>query len=211
MLGTRPDVAFAVIKMSQFSSNPTEEHLQKALYIVRHLSSSQDLCILYFGHGDQNSLCAYSDTDWTGDVETSRSTPRYAIFLGNSIVSCLSRWQQQVTLSSTEAEYCGMTEVAKQLHWIRNVYEELRFKIGPLPLCVDNQGAMFLTSNAAQEGQTKHVRMTDHYICESVEFGEIKLYYVPMDQQFTDIFMKNLGKQKFEDGRRSLQLIPFQS
>ena len=34
MLGTRPDIAFSVIKMSQFSSNPSEEHLQKALYIV---------------------------------------------------------------------------------------------------------------------------------------------------------------------------------
>jgi len=39
MLGTRPDIAFVVIKMLQFSSNPTEEHLQKALYIVRYLSS----------------------------------------------------------------------------------------------------------------------------------------------------------------------------
>jgi len=34
MLGTRPDLAFSVIKMSQFSANPTEEHLQKALYIA---------------------------------------------------------------------------------------------------------------------------------------------------------------------------------
>ena len=27
MLGTRPDVTFAVTKMSQFASNPTQEHL----------------------------------------------------------------------------------------------------------------------------------------------------------------------------------------
>jgi hypothetical protein len=125
MLGTRPDIAFAVIKMSQFSSNPTEEHLQKALYIVRYLSSSPDLCIMYSRTGNHNGLCAYSDTDWAGDVETSRSTTGYAIFLGNGIVSWLSRQQQRVTLSSTEAEYCGMTETAKQLRWIRNIYEEL--------------------------------------------------------------------------------------
>ena len=37
MLGTHPDIAFSVIKMSQFSSNPSEEHLQKALYIVQYL------------------------------------------------------------------------------------------------------------------------------------------------------------------------------
>ena len=164
MLGTRPDISFAVIKMSQFSSNPTEEHLQKALYIVRYLSSSKELCIVYSGTGDSNGLCAYSDTDWAGDVETSRSTTGYAIFLGNGIVSWLSRRQRRVTLSSTEAEYCGMTETAKQLRWIRNLYEELGFKLGPLPLCVDNQGAIFLASNPAQEGRMKHVRMTEHFI-----------------------------------------------
>ena len=49
MLGTRPDISFAVIKMSQFSSNPTEEHLQKALYIVFYLSSFKELCIVYSG------------------------------------------------------------------------------------------------------------------------------------------------------------------
>ena len=56
MLGTRPDISFAVIKMSQFSSNPMEEHLQKALYIVRYLSSSKELCIVYSGTGDSNGL-----------------------------------------------------------------------------------------------------------------------------------------------------------
>jgi hypothetical protein len=91
MLGTRPDIAFAVIKMSQFSSNPTEEHLQKALYIVCYLSSSPDLCIMYSGTSNHNGLCAYSDIDWAGNVETSRSTTGYAIFLGNGIVSWLSR------------------------------------------------------------------------------------------------------------------------
>jgi hypothetical protein len=166
---------------------------------------------MYSGTGNHNGLCAYSDTDWAGDVETSRSTTGYAIFLGNGIVSWLSRRQRRVTLSSTEAEYCGMTETAKQLRWICNIYEELRFKLGPLPLCVDNQGAIFLASNPAQEGRTKHVQMTEHFIREAVEFGEIQLYYVPTDQQFADIFTKNLGKQKFKDGRKALRLRQFQS
>ena len=102
-----------------------------------------------------------------------------------------------------------MTKTVKQLCWIHNLYEELGFKLGPLLLCADNQGTIFLASNPAQEGRTKHIQMTEHFIQESVEFGEIKLYYVPTDQQFTDIFTKNLGKQKFEDGRKALQLICF--
>ena len=48
---------------------------------------------MYSGTGDSNGLCAYSDTDWAGDIETSHSTTGYAIFLGNGIVSWLSRQQ----------------------------------------------------------------------------------------------------------------------
>jgi hypothetical protein len=120
---------------------------------------------VYSGTGNHNGLCAYSDTDWAGDIETSCSTTGYAIFPGHGIVSWLSRQQQRVTLSSTEVEYCGMTETAKQLHWIRNIYKELHFKLGSLPLCVDNQDAIFLASNPAQEGQTKHIRRNPTLLC----------------------------------------------
>ena len=73
MLGTHPDIAQTVIKMSQFSSNPLEEHFQKALYIVRYLTGTKNLCIKYDG-ASKAGFVAYSDTDWAGDHETRRST-----------------------------------------------------------------------------------------------------------------------------------------
>ena len=100
-----------------------------------------------------------------------------------------------------------MTETAKQLQWICNVYEELGFKLDPLSLCVDNQGIVFLASNPAQEGHIKHTHISNHYICEAVELGEVKLYYVPTNQQYAAIFTKNLAKLKFEIGRKALHLI----
>ena len=179
----------------------------KDVYIVHYLSSSKDLCIQYSATGNQNGLCAYSDTDWTRDIETLHSTTGYAIFLGNGIVSWLSRWQW----SSTEAKYSGITAIAKQLHWIHNIYEKSGFKLDPLLLCIDNQGPMFLASNPAQEGQTKHICIPEHYIHEAVELEEIKLYYVPTNLQFADIFTKNLGKPKFQEGRKALWLSRFKT
>ena len=90
MLGTGLDIAFSVIKISQFSSNPSEEHLQKALYIVQYLLGTKDLYITYDG-ASGSGFVAYSDTDWGGDLETRQSTLGYAMFLGNGIVSWLSR------------------------------------------------------------------------------------------------------------------------
>ena len=68
ILRTRPDFAYSVIKMLQYSSNPLEEHLQKAMQIVHYLAYTQTLCITYTTLGNQSGLIAYSDTDWTGDV-----------------------------------------------------------------------------------------------------------------------------------------------
>ena len=100
-----------------------------------------------------------------------------------------------------------MTETAEQLQWIHNVYKELGFKLGPLPLCIDNQGTIFLASNPAQEGHIKHPHISNHYIHEAVEFGEVKLYYVPTNQQYANIFMKNLAKLKFKTRRKALHFI----
>ena len=91
MLGTRPNIAYVVIKMSQYSFNPSEEHLQKAIQIVHYLSHSQSLCIKYSASGTESGLIIYSDTDWAGNMETSHSTTGYAMFLANGIVSWLSR------------------------------------------------------------------------------------------------------------------------
>ena len=208
MLGTHPDIAQAVIKMLQFSSNPSKEHLQKALYIVQYLVGTKNLCIKYDGTS-KAGFVAYSDIDWAGDHKTHRSTSGYAIFLGDGIVSWLSRRQCEIMLSSTKAEYVGMTEVAKQISWVRNLLFELKFKLPTVPLYVDNQGAIFLASNPAQEGCTKHIEILEHYIRECVHDGKIKLDYIPTNDQVADTFTKNLTWQHFEANQKMLQLIPY--
>ena len=97
----------------------TQDHTLTRTRRTQHfevaISQSLDHCYTSCWEQGQTYVCVYSDTDWAGDVETSRSTTGYAIFLGNGTVSWLSRRQRRVTLSSTEVEYCGMTETAKQL------------------------------------------------------------------------------------------------
>ena len=60
-----------------------------------------------------------------------------------------------------------MTETAtKQLQWIRNLYEEFGFKLGPLPLCVNNQDTIFLASISAQERPYEIHSDDEHFIRE---------------------------------------------
>ena len=42
MLGTRPDIAFAVAQLAQHTTNPSPDHLNRALYIYRYLLGTQE-------------------------------------------------------------------------------------------------------------------------------------------------------------------------
>ncbi|KIK13515.1 hypothetical protein PISMIDRAFT_17935 [Pisolithus microcarpus 441] len=84
-LGTRPDIAYSVVRMSQYMSNPTDLHLKQALHIVRYVASTPNLCLQY--HGKENRIYAFADADWASNRDTRHSTTGYAMYYGNSLIS----------------------------------------------------------------------------------------------------------------------------
>ena len=46
---------------------------------------------------------------------------------------------------------------------------------------------MFLASNPAQEGRTKHIEISEHYICQCIQKEKVKLFYIPTNEQRADI------------------------
>ena len=63
MLGTRPDITYAVTKLSQSSSNPSKEHMSKAEHICRYLNTTRRYSMLFDGSSDEG-LIAFTDSDW---------------------------------------------------------------------------------------------------------------------------------------------------
>jgi len=49
MLGMCLDINFTVIKMSQFLANPSQDHLEKAMYIMHYLVGTQGYHMVYDG------------------------------------------------------------------------------------------------------------------------------------------------------------------
>ena len=62
-IGTRPDIAFVAMRLSQFNNNPTEEHIKYAKHVLRYLKGTKELKIKYDGDSDAG-LIRYSDSDW---------------------------------------------------------------------------------------------------------------------------------------------------
>ena len=88
------------------------------------------------------------------------------VTLANSPISWTSHKQKTVALSSTEAEYMALSDSSQQLMWIRSVLSEIGIEIRSLPLCGDNQGALFIAQNPVQERRSKHIEICYHYVRE---------------------------------------------
>src|SRR5271154_5793976 len=109
MLGTRPDICYAVTKLSQFSANPSQEHLDKAMYIMRYLAGTKHYALAFKGN-TQKGIYAYTDSDWAADTIKRRSITGFFFKLADSIFCWRTHAQKTVALSSTEAEYMALSD-----------------------------------------------------------------------------------------------------
>ena len=184
--------------MSQFSANPTPEHIQKALYIVKYIAHTIDAKIVYKGKSFNKKNGFIADADWASDCTTRISVTRYMVLLAQGPVCWSSRKQKTIALSSTEAEYMAMSDTSRQLIWIQNLFNEIGFPIEGIDLNCDNQGAIFLASNPAQEHHSKHINIRFHYIREQIENKKVRLSYVQTNEQYADLMTKNLNYDKLK-------------
>ena len=189
MLGTHPDIAFTVTKLSQHAANPSKEHLQKALYICRYLAGTAHYKLVYNGPKAQG-IIAYADSDWASDSSSRRSTTSYIVKLASRVVCWNTRAQRTIALSSTEAEYMSLSDACRQLVWINVLMKELGIDLRPIPLCGDNQGAIFIASNPVQERRSKHINIHFHYIRQVLGNKEVVLYFIEGSNNPADMLTK---------------------
>ena len=117
-----------------------------------------------------------------------------------------SRVQKTVVLSSTEAEYMSLSDVSRQLVWVNMLLSELGLDSTPIPLCGDNQGAIFMASNPVQERRIKHIDICYHFIRQVIQDNVVELYFIDGTKNPADMFTKNLGHIKFLEFRSQLGL-----
>jgi hypothetical protein len=124
MVGTRPDLAFAVALVSKFCSNPSTTHWLAVKRIFRYLKGTANYGIEYQAtRADQ--LIGYCDSDWGNDNTDRRSIGGYVHLLAGGAISWKSKKQNTVALSSTEAEYMATTQAAKEAIWLRQLLKDL--------------------------------------------------------------------------------------
>lgn len=146
---SRPDVSFAASQLSQFTLNPSPEHLRYANRVLAYLQTTQYYAIEFSGSidkaiegemGDDEVLQLSSDASFADDPETRKSTQGYLMKLFNGAIMWQSSRQKTVTTSTTEAELLSLSHTARETISLYRLFQQIEFSPEQQPriLC-DNQ------------------------------------------------------------------------
>ncbi|GJS16969.1 retrovirus-related pol polyprotein from transposon TNT 1-94 [Tanacetum coccineum] len=130
-------------------------------------------CARYQARPTETPQRAFSDADHARCIDTRKSTSGGIQFLGNKLVSWMSKKQDCTAMSSAEAEYMALSASCAQ-------------------------SAIAISCNPVQHSRTKHIHTRYHFIKEQVKNGIIELYFVRTEYQLADMFTKDLPEDRFQ-------------
>lgn len=204
----RPDIAVAVMKLTQHNSSPESRHYAAAKHVLRFLAGTLGLRTHYGGVTAMPELHGFSDSDWASCPEDRISISGYVWFFNGGPVSHSSKKQLTHALSSTEAEYMVLTAAIQDGLWLTSFFECLKIPLTfLLRLFADNAGAIALSEEAANHIRTKHIDLRYHFIHAHIEEGTFKPEWLSTHKNVADIFTKCLPSPLFLRHQSGLSLL----
>jgi hypothetical protein len=194
---TRPDITYAVNKLSSYNAKPSEFHWKCAKRILKYLKLTAKFGLTFKPSKTWN-LTGYTDSDYANDLDTRKSTTGYIIQLNGSTISWNSKRQQTIATSTAESEYMALFETVRELVWCNKLINELVKHTYTINLGCDNQSTIKLAKNPVMHQRTKHIDIKYHYVRNEIIDHNIKLYYLPSKSMLADILTKPLPRPQFE-------------
>ena len=128
-------------------------------------------------------------------MDSKRSMIRYVFTLGGSVVSWKVTLHPTVTLSTTEAEYMGLTKSAKEGIWLKGFVSDLGIHHDHASLYYDSLGAICLNKDQVHHERTKYIDVRYHFLRTE---KRIKVNKVGTKDNPADMFTKPVPQSKFQ-------------
>jgi hypothetical protein len=203
----RPDIGFAIGKLSRFVSCPTDLCLTAAYRLACYLLRTKNFgCVWRTPPNPDVELSSSSDSDWASCVLSRRSTTGYMITMSGPL-SFKSKLQESVSLSSTEAETVALSNTCQENAALDKLFLEIEGSLPKLNLNEDNKGCRDIALNPGAYTRLKHVA-TRHFYCQEFiqKRKNVKLNLISTHSQVADILTKALNYNSFFDKRKMLMM-----
>ena len=201
-IATRPDIAFAVSRLSRFNQRPGKHHHEAADRVFHYLLGSQDFCIRYGGDArDLSSFVCASDASFGDNSLDRKSSQGYIMKLFGGAVALRANKQDTVTTSSTEAELLAISQTAKEAIYLSRLMQALKLVIPEaLTIECDNEQTIRLLVNESMKLQTKlrHVDIHSHWLRQEVQRKSIHIHWVLTKEMVADGLTKALSSANYK-------------
>jgi deoxyuridine 5'-triphosphate nucleotidohydrolase len=196
MVTCRPDISYSVIKLSQYSTRPTQIHFDAIKNIYRYLNKTKDEGIHYWrqtprddlpliknpeckldNNYDERSITTREqtqkdiligavDSDYAGDTTHRRSVSGIILTLAGGTILYKSKFQETRAMSSTEAEFTAAAEAGKYILYVRSILEQIGIPQHHATILYEDNQGALLMANAQQP--TKRTRHMDikHFVIQ---------------------------------------------
>ncbi|XP_075665161.1 secreted RxLR effector protein 161-like [Castanea sativa] len=146
LMASRPDITFRVGVCARFQAAPKESHLSAVKRIIHSINRTSDYGIWYSKDSNE-CLVGYSNADLSGCIDDKKSTFGGCFYLGNNLVSWMSKKPNSVSLSTVEAEYIVAGSCCAQLLWMKKLLYDDGITQDTMCVFCDNTSVINLSKN----------------------------------------------------------------
>lgn len=178
-------------------------HQAAAETILRYLKGTTEWGIRY---GGPSPLTGYSDADFAGDIDTRRSTTRFAFLLNAGAVFWQSPVHPTVVTSTSEAEYISAVQDAREAVLLKLLMADVVGKNETVCMRCVSQSALRL-DNPAGTARRKHNDVSHHFVRNSAARGDLRIEYVSCADMLADGHTKALPVHLLSACREGLGIV----
>jgi dUTP pyrophosphatase len=219
MVTCRVDIAFPIIKLSQYAVNPSKVHYEAVKNIFYYLSATRKDGLIYWrtepipslpqqpdppiistedpinDATDAAILFGAVDSDWAGDTKHRRSVTGMILRLAGGTILYKTKYQDTIAFSSTEAEFTAAVDAGKAILYVRSILEEMKIpQEAATNLFIDNNGALLMGNAQQPTRNTRHMELKKFALIDWIENDLILLQRVKSADNFSDPCTKALGR-----------------
>ena len=196
---TRPDLAWSYCELSKYVQFPGQSHMEGAEHVLHYLRATWNGNITYIrGSRRVNELWGWVDADWANDTDTCRFHTGYILVVNGGPISWKSCRQDNVSLSTLEAEFVAASLAAQEVVYLRETLRDFGYPQSTVTdILEDNLAYIAMSENPVCRKFSRHIDIRQCFVCELVEAGIVRLIPLHTHKIVADALTKSLPSPAF--------------